>query len=170
MNQKNNKLEIPVYSSLLIACIAFMYATFVIKKGRAATIGDAFVPRIVIGLLIVLLAILLAQAIRNRVRESRAEISPEVKAEQRAKTGKAIGSFLFVSAVMALSVYMMKSLGFVIAMTFYLLCLFIGLTKKEERNWKVILPIGLLFPVVLFILYLRVFSILLPAGVLKFLT
>ena len=170
MTDRPKKLEIPVYGTLLAACILLMGSTFFMKKGRAATVSDAFVPRVVVGCLIVLVSILLARAIRDRRRAAEDGLTEEERAAQRARERQAVKRFAFVTGVMAVSVCAMRMLGFVISMTFYPLCLFLGLSEKGARRWRVILPVGLLFPVVLFILYLRVFRILLPAGVLKFLT
>lgn len=167
---KNSKLEIPVYSFFLAFCAVFFYGTFKIKTGRAATVSDAFLPRIVVVLMMVLLVILLVQAILKRREENAAKKSAEEKAAEKVKTKQYVTKILFVTLVMGITVYMMDTLGFIIAMTFFLLCMFIGLAEKGKRRLKISLPIALIFPIVLFILYLEVFSVLLPAGILKFLT
>ncbi len=164
-----NKHEIPVYSGLLIFGAIFFYGTFKIKPGRAATIADSFVPRVAVLTMMALLVVLLVQAIKKQQAEA-SQRTPEQKAAARAETKRFALRVLFVTAVMGVSVYLMDKLGFVLSMTFYLLCLFIGLAENGKRRWKVIIPLALLFPVLLFILYLDVFSVLLPPGIMKFLT
>ncbi len=158
-----------MYSALLVFCGVFFYSTFFIKAGRAKTVSDSFFPRITIGLLAVILVILLVKAIRAE-RVARANETPEEKAKDREELKHFAINMGILLLVFAATIWMMKTLGFIIAMTAYLLFMFIWLAENGKRNWKVILPIALLLPLIIFVVYLRVFSVLLPAGILKFLT
>lgn len=167
---KNNHFEIPVYCVFLAFCGVFLYGTYNIKPGRAATISDAAVPRASVLIMIVLLLALLVQAIRKRHAEAMAEKTDEERAEEKARLMSFFKSFGFLLVTMIAAVVMMDTLGFIIASIFFLLCLFIGLAENGKRNWKAILPIAIVFPPALFFLYLKVFSVLLPSGILDFLT
>ena len=166
---KNNKFEIPVYSALLIFCGVFFWNTFFIKAGRAKTVSDSFVPRVTLGLMAVLLVILLVKAIVIE-HKNRSSMPAEEKRKEKEELKFFFSRMGILVAVFTATIIMMKTLGFIIAMTFYLLFMFIWLAEEKKPNWKVVLPIGLLFPLALFMVYLKVFSVLLPAGVLKFLT
>lgn len=166
---KHNKYEIPVYSFLLAFCGVFFYGTYNIRPGRAKTVSDAFVPRVTLAIMAVLLIILLVKAIISQYRYKR-EVPAEEKEEEKKKTKEFLKKMGILIAVFTFTIIMMKTLGFIISMTFYLLFMFIWLAEDKKRNWKVIIPIGVLFPFTLFMVYLKVFSVLLPAGVLKFLS
>ena len=166
---KNNKFEIPVYSFLLVFCGVFFYGTFFIKAGRAKTVSDSFVPRLTIGLMAILLVILLVKAIMAS-KTARAAMTDEEKAKEKEELKYFASRMGILIVILTATIIMMQKLGFIIAMSFYLLVMFIWLAEDKKPKWKVILPIALLFPLALFMVYLRVFSVLLPAGVLKFLT
>lgn len=163
MKNQKNRFEIPLYSFLLVFCAVFFYGTFQIRKGRAATLSDTFMPRLTIIILAVLLLVLLCQSIAKQWKFRGEKQSEEEKAVNRFCTLR----FFYVLVIMAVSVWLMDKLGFVISMTIFLLLLFIGLAENGKPKWKIILPLSILFPLVMFIVYLKVFSILLPPGILN---
>ena len=57
MKNQKNRFEIPLYSFLLVFCAVFFYGTFQIRKGRAATLSDTFMPRLTIIILAVLILV-----------------------------------------------------------------------------------------------------------------
>ncbi len=162
--------NIPVYVLLLVFCAIYFAGTFNLAPSRAKTISDAVVPRICILGLAITDCIILFNALKNNKAVREAGISEEELSAERAAAKKRTGKIVYLIAVMVIAIAAMKPLGFVISMIFFLLTTMIPGIPKEKRNYFIIIPVAVLLPLAVHLVFLNVFSILLPPGVLTFLT
>ena len=165
---KKKKLKLCVFALLLVFCLVYFYGTFRMKPSEAKTIADSFMPRVVV----IGLAAMILIMIRRTLAEAKAAASgsPEEKSEEARERTTFLIRILFIIAVFVISIACMEKLGFVISMCFFLLAMFLGGTPKEQRNYFILVPLAVILPLGVFLLFLNVFSILLPPGILLFLT
>ncbi len=165
---KKKNLNLCVYGLLLLFCLVYFYGTFRMKPSEAKTIADSFMPRVVVIGLAAMIGIMIHRTL------AAAKNAPSGTAEEKAAERKERRTFrmkiLFIIAVFVISIACMEKLGFVISMSFFLLAMFLGGTPKEQRNYLILIPLAVILPLGVFLLFLNVFSILLPPGILLFLT
>lgn len=74
----------------------------------------------------------------------------------------------FCLLTILLAIIALKPLGFLPTMVLYLFCNFAVLTPKEKRNWPIICLTAILAPIAVWAMFVLVFEITLPYGVLSF--
>jgi len=98
-------------------------------------------------------------------------ISLRMPADSGAQASKKIieipKNSLITIALVILYAYCMKPVGFIIT-TFIYMMLQMMILKKENRNWIVMIISSLVMSVGVYLLFVHVFNILLPQGILTF--
>lgn len=157
---------------ILIAFGAFiMYFSAEIKIIKAAsfTISSAFFPRICAVLLIVLGALLIVTGELRAWKAKKAGINlPEENKEH--VTVDSLVRMALTLVILILFVALMKPLGFLICSVLMQLALMITLAPAHKRATRDILSylaISVCVSIVVYLLFVKVFFLILPAGVLK---
>ncbi len=138
--------------------------SFGIKSVALNLIKADFFPRLIAGLFVILGAILLVTGLKK----SRSYVEPTEKELPFWKNDGTI-SMLETLALIALYVLLMKSVGFVIMTFVYLVAQMYVLTPKDKRTKKNLLlfiVISLIASFGIYLLFVRAFYLILPAGIL----
>ena len=157
------------YVLLILFGAVYLIQTFSIKKVNINTIADSFLPRVACICMMLLCAYQMAKGLIKQAKTRESTALSKEKWQVVLTRLKKIGVLLVVLAV---AVALLKSLGFVIDMALLLFVLFFLFTPKEKRTKKQLILYGISSPLIsLFVYYvfLKVFSVLLPAGILKML-
>lgn len=143
---------------MLVLCFAI--ALFVIsgdvRDFTHSKIDAAFMPRIAAGLLVVL-------GISTVLSGWRLPTSVSV---QKQKTRSGVPFVLASMGLMLAYVACLDSVGFVICSVSYVLGQILLLRKQAKKHWLMFLSVALLVPVVAYVLFVYVFEVMVPAGVL----
>lgn len=143
---------------IVFAIIFFIYS-FKIKAMAKTSIGPEFLPRIIC-ILIALLG--LAMTISSVVNGNK---SAEDKNEGEPKENKFMVLATFI--LLALYVFLLKEIGFIITSIFYLMIqITILIPDRSKKNLIITGVISTTIPIVTYFLFVNVFNLLLPAGVL----
>ncbi len=153
----------------LIAIAVILYIlSFNIRSIAINLIKADFFPRLDAAILAILGVILVITGLigaRNYVPEP--EPDPETKALNRDATI----SMLETLGLTAIYIFCLKPVGFVISTFVYLVLQMIVLTPKEKRQLKRIIlfvVISAVCSVVIYLVFVKVFYLMLPAGLLRF--
>lgn len=150
-------------ATVILLGVCLFIVSFSIKSIPLNLIKADFFPRLIAGLFILLGAILFVSA----VKKSRT-ISCETNKVPFYKNSGTI-SMLETLVLIAVYVLLMDSIGFVIMTFVYLMAQMYVLAPKEKRNKKNILLfliISLISSLGIYLLFVRVFFLMLPAGIL----
>ena len=155
---------------LLIYGILYFTFSFQIKITSVKTVSARFLPQIVSGGICALSAILIFRTI-SAMRAYKA-LHPEELTED--KDGRALRRIqirqIFIEiAILAVTVLWMKRLGFIIASFLFLMASFFFFFLREKWNPVQYLLLSVIIPTVLYFVFLRLFNVILPGGLLKFL-
>ena len=118
-------------------------------------------PRFLLTCMGVLSIILLLQSI-HKLRKG-----TELASNGKKKGGKVLLLDALSLLGIIFAVFLFKPLGFVLSMILYLLYSFLLFIPKQERNLKIQIPLAVGYPIVIYLLFVRILNISLPAGILK---
>lgn len=145
--------------------VALFLMSFGIKSVALNLIKADFFPRLIAALLVFLGVILLLTGLKA------AKEYQTVEEESELPFWKNDGTISMLETLVLIGVYvlLMKPLGFVIATFIYLVVQMYVLTPKEKRTRKnvvLFVVISLIASLAIYLLFVRVFYLMLPAGIL----
>ena len=150
--------------SLAFGIAALVFSTSINAKEIAGDPGSAFLPRLVGGLTILLSLILLAQTLPKLRRPVNAKESGEA----RSKAGNI--AILLSAANLLLYVLLLRGVGFILSSILFLIlqmCI-MSPAKPGKRELIVWAVISLAAPIIIYVVFVNLFSMPLPLGILKF--
>ena len=146
----------------------FLYVeSYAIKMSKADALGPQFFPRMVAVAITILAVVLILKSVAA-IRAEKAE-AKEPAAE---KAGKLSWNTPLILTMALLCGYflLVEEVGFIVLTTIYLFCqIFLLLPKGSVRNIKRLVIVAVVSPTVsvgVYMLFYKVFSIFLPAGIL----
>jgi hypothetical protein len=149
--------------AVILVCTAVYFSqTFGIRKIAILPVSSAFIPRICVGFMSVLACALIVQGVR-REKKSPAPAPTQEQQVQSRQQLKAAGTAL---AILFVSILMMRPLGFILSMTFYLLASFLTLSPREKWNIPLFVGISVISVTAIYFTFVKGFNLLLPAGIL----
>ena len=148
---------------LAVSLFYFIYALLCIESRHVRGVPDSgFIPRIVGGMLVILSIVMTVSDFRKNRREPEEPSSSEKK-ESRNVLGTAVLLLVYI--------FLIEPLGFLIASTLYLFAQFLYLTDVQKlrrpKTYLLYFVIALLVSAGIYYLFLNVFHLILPAGLLK---
>lgn len=145
---------------VVLAAIGLFVISGDIQDFTNSNIDAAFLPRIAAGLLLVLGLV----TILSGRRMSTEEVSELTVEQQQAPSG--LPYVLASIGLLLLYVALLDDVGFVICSIVYVFVQVILLTKQETKRWIVFSVVSLVVPVVIYLLFVNVFEVMVPAGLL----
>ena len=146
----------------------FMYfASFDIQEFIRTRVGASFVPRVASSLFVILGGILILGSFRCTVPTETPEYATEEEEEEEGE--KVFGGLpaVFLSLILMIAyVGLMESVGFIITSVVYIFLQILVLAKQGPHNYLVFGLISIVVPIVVFYLFVNVFKVLIPAGIL----
>lgn len=158
-----------LYTGIFFILFAvFLYAqSYAIKMSKADALGPQFFPRLVAVAITILAVVLILKSIAA-IKAEKAEA-----ADKPAEASKGIpwnAPLLLTMALLIGYFLLVDKVGFIILTTIYLFCqMFLLLPKGSIKNMKyliVVAAVSIVIPVGIYMLFYKVFSIFLPAGIL----
>mgnify|MGYP000871621603 FL=1 len=149
---------------LFVFSVIMYYASFSIKILMVSRIGSRFVPQLLAIAMGILSLVLVVQSLLRMKTE-------EIQAREK-KGGSAAWSLRDTVPIwgtfLALIVYAVtfEPLGFIVSTTLYLLVQFYLLTSMVKRKHLVFLISAVLTSVVVYFIFVKVFYLMLPEGIL----
>lgn len=145
------------------AALVLFVMTFFMRRLTVLSVGPEFIPRIVFGMMMVLGLLIAAEG----VKKCRAGRKSEVFAEKECRTARPQNKTAAVTLLLIM-VYIasLRQIGFLITTVVYLFLQITVLAPKEKRRPVQFLIIATVCSSVIYYLFLNVFQLLLPAGIL----
>jgi putative tricarboxylic transport membrane protein len=149
----------------LLGLIMFI-VTYGIKaiSGETADVGSAFMPQIGAGLLFVFgMAILIEGLQKYRSGRIKTDTS-ETVSEKRRK----LRAVLLTLGLIGVYIFLLNIIGFIYATILYLFIQIVVLAPTEKRNSRNYFCFGMIavvIPVVLYYIFFKAFSMMLPTGI-----
>lgn len=175
--QTKRALDADTKRDLICSAATLAFSAFLLVGGRnirsvvKTTLGSDFMPKLIAVVLALLGAVLLLQTLRRRSRGGGAEAEAPSPIERRRLTlGEIFENHadLLSIAVLLFYVFSMKSLGFILSsMIFLVLQMLVLSTRKHRRLWLIV-AVSLVSPALIYFIFTRAFSLVLPAGILSF--
>jgi multisubunit Na+/H+ antiporter MnhB subunit len=153
-----------VLTGIVVAlCTAIYFSqTFSIRRVPLFPISAAFLPKICAVFMFGLAVILIIQGIRQE-RAAPAAKPSEMMNRAARKRNSAVGTAL---GILFLTILLLRPMGFIIAMSFYLLASFFTLSPREKWNIPIFAFMAVTFSIGIYLVFVKGFSLLLPAGIL----
>lgn len=141
---------------LLLMGVGLFISAQGIETGAAMAQGGDFMPKLCSGIWMVLGILLFLFGLREKPAEGGGQVSL-----------KGFGATL---ALLLVYVLLLKPVGFVITSIVYLflqMCLFVPAEKRTKKNYILFAVISVVMPFAVNWLFVNVFALILPAGILK---
>lgn len=149
---------------LILLGVGLYIASFGIKSVALNLIKADFFPRLIAGLFVILGVILVLTGLSKAKQHQ-----PAGEKELPFWKNDGTISMLETLALIAVYVLLMKPVGFVITTFVYLVAQMYVLTPKEKRtkkNFALFVVISLIASFAIYLLFVKVFYLMLPAGIL----
>lgn len=149
--------EAILYTVLFIAGIALWISAQGIEAGAAMGQGGDFMPKLCAVIWVILSGLLLVTGIFGKGAEEKA-------------AGGNTRAFFMTLALLFFYVLLLKPVGFVITSSLYMFAQMVLFVPKELINKKRLVlfaAISIILPILVNLLFVNVFSLILPAGILK---
>lgn len=150
-----------------VICLGlFMYfASYDIQEFVRTRVGASFMPRVAASLFVILGGILIMGSFRFAVgTTTQVQDAPEQASRERTFGG--LPAVLLSLLLMVAYVGLMESVGFIITSVVYIFLQILVLAKQGPRNYMTFGVIAIVVPIVVFYLFVNVFKVLIPAGIL----
>lgn len=148
--------EVILSMVLLIAGIALWFASQSIKVGAAMGQGGDFMPKLCSTVWVLISALLLVSNIT-------------MKDDGEKEAGINLKGFFATLVLLFVYVFMLKPIGFVISSMAYMLIqmlLFVPAEYRTKKNYILFVVLSVVIPVAVNALFVNVFSLILPTGIL----
>jgi len=174
----NHWLDTLFYGVLAAAGLLAVLLAQRIKAGAGLGRGGAFMPKVISTAWLIISGLLLLfhlLGLRNKMKAPVTEKDSETLAEAEKvsvpKSGRFSGTRGFFLTLILLTLYVafLKPVGFVIMSAFYLffqMLLFVPDVYRTKKNCALFALIAVVMPVVVNLLFVNVFSLILPRGIL----
>ncbi len=152
----------------VILLAIFLYsASFDIREFITTRVGASFLPRLTAVLFAILGAILVLGSFRCARPVETVEQESEVNAT--AKEPQVFGGLPAVGlSVLLMSLYvgLINSVGFIVTSAVYIFLQILVLSKDAKRNYLLFVLVSIIIPVVVYLLFVKIFKVMIPAGIL----
>ena len=160
-----------VLSGAVIFLVAMVYFWGTLSiKGRSDTIsmGSAFIPRLYAVLISVLALCVIWQGVKKIRAEKAAAPNSENSGTQNTEQPQKNRMLLMLIAfgLLVIAVALLQSLGFVPTMTGYLFFSFVTLTPRPKRRYVLFSALAVCISLGIYYIFVKLFSVMLPAGIL----
>lgn len=151
-----------VVSSGVISAFGFVYLimSFSVRQYGDAVLDSRSLPKVLGALLLVFGLIRLFASIKILMKANSDEPATEPE-----EAGSRIHVILTLALMLAYALTM-KTLGFLISTTVYMFFQSIILFPKRKMNYLITIAVSLIFSVSVYLVFVRVFSLVLPQGIL----
>ena len=158
------KMDLIAGIFLFVFSVIVYYASFSIKMLMVSRIGSRFVPQLVavaMGILSLVLVIqsLLRMKAGQKAARTEAGSPPKWTFEDYVPVWGTFITLIFYAVAF-------EPLGFIVSTTIYLLVQFFLLTSMVKRKYLVFLVSAVLTSVIVYFLFVKVFYLMLPEGIL----
>ena len=150
-------------SGVIVLSLVMYFASFDIQEFMQTRVGASFMPRIASFLFIILGGLLIFGSFRCFVPEETKRSAAE--SSEKKVFGGMPAVFLSL-LLMTAYVGMMERVGFILTSIVYIFLQILVLEKRGNRNYMVFGLISIAVPIVVFYLFVNVFKVLIPAGIL----
>jgi putative tricarboxylic transport membrane protein len=146
--------------------VALFILSFSVKDFASVSVGSEFLPRVAGVLFVVLGAILISQAV------GAARAVPEAKPADpntgKMGTGEEGGAKPVLLSVLVLCAYVaiLQPVGFLISSALFIFLQIIVLSRGLKRNYLLFGVVSIVSSAVAYYLFVRVFQVMIPAGIL----
>lgn len=158
--------KITLYSSiffLIFGVIIFIAGKTLPVKNVPGQVGPEVFPQVIGAVIAILSAALILMTMGEIKREKAIGLTEEVKSESLFD----LKSVLLTMALLVVYVFLIPSLGFVIAGILYLFIQMIVMANKPAPKQLVLYAIiAIILPFVVYFIFVNVFNLMLPAGLL----
>ncbi|MGE4284728.1 MAG: tripartite tricarboxylate transporter TctB family protein [Clostridia bacterium] len=144
---------------LLIAAAMFI-SSFSIKVLTVSKIGAAFVPQLIAGVLAILSILVIINGYRS-LQLAKAN-SEEMEKDEPIRTEAVVGTIIVLLAYVVL----LEKIGFIITTALYLFAQFFILADKSQRKIPLFAGLAIIISVGVYYLFVNVFQLMLPPGIL----
>lgn len=155
---KTGKISEVIFNMVLfLAGILLLISAQSIEVGAAMGQGGDFLPKLCSLFWVIISGLMLASSVFKSTAQS------------EDKKGNITG-FLLTLLLLFLYVLLLKPIGFVITSSFYMflqMMLFVPRELIDKKRLLIFVVVSVLLPVLVNLLFANVFSLILPAGVLK---
>lgn len=160
-NNVNKNINKNLIEAILLTLVSsfFIVESLKLRGEEALALSPALFPLIITGSLLVFSIILIIRAMKRVAsNEEKVDLKDSIPEEeiQDISTIKPVILFILVSFIYLL---VLSRLHFIIASILYLLALLLIL---GERRWKVLLPLAIITPVLIFLIFTNLLDVLLP--------
>ena len=142
---------------VLIMGVALFISAQGIETGAAMAQGGDFMPKLCAGIWVALGILLFLFGLRE-------------KPEEGGKSQVSIKGFAATMVLLFVYILLLKPVGFVITSIVYLflqMCLFVPAEKRTKKSYILFAVISVVVPFAVNWLFVNVFALILPAGILK---
>lgn len=150
--------SLPTALLCLVVSVAYMICarTYPGLNPAYLDISAAFFPTVVAGIMIVCSVVMLIKAI----------VKPEIREPLSAEEKKGYLRGILTILTCLIYVLIFKPVGYIVSS---MLAVFALMLIFGNRRWKIIIPITIVFPILLYLAFSYGLKIVLPAGILSFL-
>jgi putative tricarboxylic transport membrane protein len=146
--------------TLALFSVIVYIATFSIRDLGITNVGAAFFPGMCAIAVFFLSLVLIIQD--QKKFKGKKKIKGEISKE--GEISLKIKNVLISLVILFVSIFMLKPLGFIISMSFYLICSFIILTPKGKRNYLLFAVISFASTNAVYWIFVKGFKTMLPSG------
>jgi putative tricarboxylic transport membrane protein len=147
---------------LLILAIALFFGSFGVQRLTISRIGSGFVPQVVA----VILAVVSIGVIRNGVIALKFHLNERKDKKEENKEQANMKGFALTLVLLLAYLFTLTTVGFLITTTVYLFAQMLILATKEQRKIPLLIGISVVTSVTVYFIFLKVFQLVLPAGIL----
>ncbi|MFV0439809.1 MAG: tripartite tricarboxylate transporter TctB family protein [Lachnospirales bacterium] len=137
--------------------IIFLFLSMQIEDKGLVMLGSDFMPKL-ISVFFIILGTILSYTGFKASKNIEIEKNLQFKADYLA-VGLTLGLFIMY-------VTLLDILGFIVVSILYLICQFLILARKEERNYMLFIIIAILTPIIINYIFVNFFNVMLPKGIL----
>lgn len=148
--------------------VSLFVLSFQVKDFASVSVGPEFLPRIAAVLFIALGGILALQGLKAARSAPNAASAPVSRAKDPAdsKYGGGLLPVAYSIIVLGLYVALLKPIGFIISSALFIFFQILILSQGLKRNYLLFAVVAVLSSVIAYYLFVRVFQVMIPAGIL----
>lgn len=163
-----------VFSSVFVIALAIFIAYFSkdIRVLKYTSVSANFFPRIIALILGLLGTIQLVISILEVKKSGLNSMEDNTDVKEDTSSGSKIGRIIscnadWVSVILIMAyVFLLGKLGFIISSVVYLFLQMIVLSNSEKRKYLSLVLVAVIAPVIIYLIFTKVFGLMLPAGIL----
>jgi putative tricarboxylic transport membrane protein len=159
------KRDLIIGAAFLAFSVAVFIASFGIRRLVVVRIGSAFVPQLAAILLGALSILLIVQTLLSLRTVSEAEVPAKKEEQDRAEIKRRNFSVSATLVLILVYLVLLQPVGFLLTTAVYLFAQFIVLSRKKP-NYPLYAVLAIGTSVIIYYLFVKVFILFLPAGIL----